>query len=205
MQTKFDVSFDELKDCVNDLPEKPILVVGLGETGCEMKVELMARNVDRTKGPDNAGEERRNTPIVSGAPQAVGFKFPLSEMYCALNSADRKEIAISNNAGSFVCNNLAYQTAWLESELNFGFIHVPSHFCKDVQRKNDKISNSLITMIDRGVEASLLNSVLPRLPVTRPELEALREANQNDECMKSFYKQAKAWDEKTRWSIFTGN
>ncbi len=205
VQTKFDVSFDELKDCVNKMSEKPVLVVGLGETGCEMKVELMARNLDRTKGPDNAGEERRNTPIVPNAPMAVGLKYPLPEMYCSLNIADRKEIAISNNAGSFVCNNLAYQTTWLEDELNFGFIHVPSHFCKDIQRKNEKISNSLLTMINRGFEASLEQPARPRLPITKAELEALRATSKDDECLKSFYKQARAWDEKTRWSIFSGN
>lgn len=202
VETKFDVSFDQLKDCVNALPEKPVMVIGLGETGCEMKAELMGRNLDRTKGPDNAGVERRNTPIVPNAPMAVGFKYPLPEMYCALNIADRKEVAISNNAGSFVCNNLAYQTTWLEEELNFGFIHVPSHFCKDIQRKNDKIAANLLKMIERGVVTTLAGDERPRLPVTKAELEVLRSESQNDECLKSFYKQARAWDEKTRWSIF---
>lgn len=202
VETKFDVSFDQLKDCVNALPERPVMVIGLGETGCEMKAELMGRNLDRTKGPDNAGVERKNTPIVSGAPQAVGFNYPLADMYCALNANDRKEIAISNNAGSFVCNNLAFQTTWLETDLNFGFIHVPSHFCRDVKNKNEKIAANLLTMIARGVEKNLVNADQPRLPVTKSELEVLRNETQNDECLKSFYKQARAWDEKTRWSIF---
>lgn len=205
VETKFDVSFDQLKECVNALPEKPVMVIALGETGCEMKAELMARNLDRTKGPDNAGEERRNTPIITSAPEAVGFNYPLAEMYCALNPAERKEVAVSNNAGSFVCNNLAFQTTWLEADLNFGFIHVPSHFCRDVKKKNEKISDSLLKMIERGVAKNLVNADIPRLPVTKAELEVLRAETQNDECLKSFYKQARAWDEKTRWSIFRGN
>ncbi len=205
VETKFDVSFNQLKDCVNALPERPVLVISLGETGCEMKAELMGRNLDRTKGPDNSGVERRNTPIISGAPFAVGFNYPLPEMYCALSTDDRKELAISNNAGSFVCNNLSFQTTLLEDDLNFGFIHVPSHFCRDVKSKNDKIASNLLKMIGYGVEVSLSINARPRLPVTKAELEILRSENQNDECKKSFYKQARAWDEKTRWSIFKGN
>jgi pyrrolidone-carboxylate peptidase len=205
VETKFDVSLDQLKDCVDALEEKPVLVIGLGETGCEMKVELMGRNLDRTKGPDNAGEERKNTTIIKGAPEAVGFNYPLPEMYCSLSSGERKEIAISNNAGSFVCNNFAFQTTWSERDLNFGFIHVPSHFCRDVKSKNQKIAMNLLKMIEGGVEKILLSVDRPRLPVTKQELEVLRNETQNNECLKSFYKQARAWDQKTRWSIFRGN
>src|SRR4051812_41285598 len=52
VQTKFDVSFDELRNCIKALPNLPVMVVGLGETGCDVKIELMGRNLDRTKGPD---------------------------------------------------------------------------------------------------------------------------------------------------------
>ena len=206
VQTKFDVSFDELRDCVNTLPEKPVLVLGLGETGCELKIELMARNLDRTKGPDNAGVERKNTPIVKGAPPAYGLNYPLDEMYCSLGAAERKEIIVSNNAGSFVCNNMAYQTAWFESDLNFGFMHVPSHFCRNITQKNEKIVSNLLTMINRGVEVSLENPVRPRLPVTKDELQVIRDQHSGgDPCLSSFYKLARAWDDKVWWNPLKGN
>ncbi len=205
VETKFDVSFEQLKDCVAKLAEKPVMVIGLGETGCEMKAELMGRNLDRTKGPDNAGEERRKTPIITSAPEAVGFNYPLGEMYCALKPSDRKGVGISNDAGSFVCNNLAFQTAWLEADLSFGFIHVPSHFCRDVKKKNDETAEKLLTMIGRGVETIGTTEERPRLPVTKTELAVLRSEKKSDECLSSFYQQARAWDEKTRWSIFRGN
>lgn len=196
VQTKFDVSFEELKDCVGRLPEKPVMVIGLGETGCDLKIEIMGRNLDRTKGPDNAGVERRNTPIVEGAPAAVGFNYPLDEMYCALSLLDRKEVIVSNNAGSFVCNNLAFQTAWRETDLNFGFIHVPSHFCKNILQKNEKVAMSLLAMITRGTEVSLENPERARLPVTKDELEVLRDEHRGDPCLSSFYKKARAFTQK---------
>jgi pyroglutamyl-peptidase len=205
LQTKFDVSFEELKDCVNSLPEKPVLVIALGETGCDIKVELMGRNLDRTKGPDNAGIERRNTPIVPGGNPAVGFTYPLPEMYCALTSDVRSGIIISNSAGSFVCNNLAYQTAYFEKDLNFGFIHVPSHTCRNVNSKNEKIVGTLLTMINRGVDISMSHPERLVLPVTKRELDILRKQNSGDSCLSSFYKAARAWDEKSWWDIFNSS
>lgn len=205
VQTKFDVSFEELKDCINSLPERPVLVIGLGETGCDLKVELMGRNLDRTRGPDNAGIHRRNTPIVSGGAAALGFNYPLPEMYCALPIELRSEIVISNNAGSFVCNNLAYQAAYHEEELNFGFIHVPSHNCRNLSVRNEKISSYLLTMINRGVEVSIEEEERRRLPVTKVELNLLRQSSVGDKCLSSFYKEARAYDEKSWWDIFNSN
>ena len=199
VQTKFDVSFDELKNCVNELPEKPVMVLGLGETGCDLKIELMARNLDRTYGPDNAGVERRNTEIIKDAPVAVGFNYPLSEMFCSLPASERKDIKVSNSAGSFVCNNMAYQAAWLESDLNFGFMHVPSYNCRNLSERNEKIVDKLITMINRGVEVSLENPVRPRLPVTKEEIADSRNQASGDSCLSSFFKQARPWDAKSIW------
>ncbi len=201
VQTKFDVSFQELKDCVNSLPEKPVMVIALGETGCDLKIELMGRNLDRTKGPDNAGIERRGTPIVPGAAPAIGFTYPLPEMYCSLTTEQRSQIVISNSAGSFVCNNLAYQTALTEEDLNFGFIHVPSHTCRNLKSQNERVVSSLMTMITRGMKVSLENPERPRLPVTKTELDILRRKT-DDSCQSSFYKAARAWDEKSWWDIF---
>ncbi len=199
VQTKFDISFEELRDCVAALPEKPLLVVGLGETGCDVKIETMGRNLDRTKGPDNAGVERRNTVIADGGDAAVGLTYPLPEMYCSLPEATRKTLIVSNNAGSFVCNNLAYQMAWFENEINFGFIHVPDHSCKNLPEKNQKALEILLTMIDGGVKASLERTELARLPVMKIELDVLRRKyEKDDKCLSEFYKRARPFDEK-RW------
>ena len=180
------------------------MVIALGETGCDLKVELMGRNLDRTKGPDNAGIERRGTPIVPGAAPALGLTYPLPEMYCSLPSEVRSQVIVSNSAGSFVCNNLAYQMSYSEVDLNFGFIHVPSHTCRNVKSQNEKIVSALITMISRGMEVSLETPERPRLPVTKAELEILRKSS-GDACMSSFYKAARAYDEKSWWDVFNSS
>lgn len=199
VQTKFDVSFAELRECLNTLPEKPVLVLGLGETGCDLKIEIMARNLDKTFGADNAGVERKNTPIVKGAPAAVGLTYPLAEMFCALGNDDQKSTIISNNAGSFVCNNLAFQTVWFESQLHYGFMHVPDHSCRNLAVKNDRIALALITMLNRGVEAVLENPAVRSLPVMKSEFDARRSDGASEECERNFWKAARAFDEKKRW------
>ncbi len=202
LETKFDLSSEQLKDCIAALPERPLMVISLGETGCDLKVELMGRNNDRSYHPDNAGVERRNTPVVKDAPPAMGLTYPLDEMYCALDSNQRKNVIVSNNAGTFVCNNLTYLTAWNESDLNFGFIHVPQHTCRDLETKNPKVAESLFAMIARGVEVTQENPVMRKLPVTKDELRARREEFSSDKCLSTFYKEARAWDEKAWWNIF---
>lgn len=197
LPTKFDVSVETFRDCLAALPVRPKLVIGLGETGCEMKAEIMGRNLDRTIGPDNAGVERNNTPIDPQGPRALGFTYPLAEMVCALGEEDRGEVRISNNAGSFVCNNLAYQMAREKEDFSFGFIHVPSNSCRNLTEKNKRIVEALLTMINRGFEITLERVSPITLPVLKDEFDVLRK-NSRDECVRDFWKGARAFDEKKR-------
>ena len=197
LQTVFDKSYFELEDCMRSLTDAPAMVLGLGEANCNFKIETMGRNLDRTKGPDNEGNERNNTPIIPEGPEQLGLKYPLPEMYCSLPLNDRKEIEVSNSAGSFVCNNLAYQFAYNYKEIVFGFIHVPAHNCRNLEKKT-------ITSI-RNLESMILTAVktfkVSRLPTKKNELELLRERFRNDSCLSEFYKRTKGADEKGFWTL----
>lgn len=197
LETKYDVSYEQLKDCISALPERPLMVISLGETGCQVKMELMGRNLDSSRVADNAGLQRRNMPIISGGPAAVGLTYPADEMFCALEDSTRKNILISNSAGSFVCNNISFHTAMKESDLNYGFIHVPAHMCPNLEQRNEEAAGSLLTMINRGVDVSLKGRELRRLPVTRDELSERRNESTDDKCLSSFYQNARAYDEKS--------
>ncbi len=201
LQTKFDVSFDELRECLKALPKIPDLVIGLGEAGCELKVETMGRNLDRTIYADNAGEERQNTPIVIGGAKAIGFNYPLPEMYCSLSEVDRKMTEISSNAGSFVCNNLAYQTTWFEEDLTFGLIHVPNHNCHNLAAKNPSVVTRLLKMFASGILISTTDSKRARLPVMKADLQILRSETKNDACLSEFYKRSRAFDDNNWFTL----
>lgn len=197
LQTVFDKSFHQLEDCLKALPGTPDLVLGLGESNCNLKIELMARNKDKTKGPDNDGIERDNLQIIPGSPAEIGFTYPLPKMYCALPEKDRKQVEVSNDAGSFVCNNLAYQFTERYPELSFGFIHVPANNCRDLEKKTSFAAGALPLMIKAALDHGPV-----RLPVRKKELEVLRESTKSDKCLSEFYRRAKGVDEKSFWGIF---
>src|SRR5687768_17239690 len=53
LNTIFDVSYAQIETCLKALPRTPLMIIGLGEFGCEMKVETIFENMDRTYGKDN--------------------------------------------------------------------------------------------------------------------------------------------------------
>lgn len=198
LNTVFDKSFHQLEDCLYALEQTPDLVLGLGEANCNFKIEIMGRNLDKTKGPDNEGNERNNTPIIANGPKEIGLTYPLAQMYCALPESDRKETEVSNNAGTFVCNNLAYQFTEKFEDLSFGFIHVPTNDCRGLDAKNVVALRNLEAMISAAIKVKTIG----RLPTTKKELEPLRN-DKNNKCHAEFYKRAKGADEKGFWSFLT--
>lgn len=65
--------------------------------------------------------------------------------------------ALSNTAGTFVCNHILYQLGYLQAtkypDLQFGFIHVP-FIPEQVIDKPDKPSMSLSSIVT-GLEAAI--------------------------------------------------
>lgn len=197
LQTVFDKSFFQLEDCLRSLATFPKLILGLGESACNMKLESMARNLDKTKGPDNDGIERNNLVIIPSAPSEIGFTYPLEQMYCSLGIKQRNEIDVSNNAGSFVCNNLAFQFSYNYEDLSFGFIHVPGHNCRNLEVKNINAVKNLELMIT----AALKNTEVKRLKTKKKDLEVLRLTSKEDPCLEEFYRRTKGIDEKNFWQL----
>ena len=197
LETVFDKSYYQLEDCLKTLPVPPKFILGLGESNCNLKIETMARNLDRTKGPDNEGNERNNSPIIPAGPREIGFLYALPEMYCSLTLVERKIVEVSNNAGTFVCNNLAYQFAHNYPDTEFGFIHVPAQSCKNLETKTQLSVNNLKKMILAAVRAERVE----RLLTSKSELEVLRNESRNNSCLHEFYKKTKGADEKGFWSF----
>ena len=116
---------------------QPDILLSIGQAGGrpEITVERVAINMDNVKSsdgskclPDNAGDMPIDTPIETNAPAAYFSTLPLWEMVEAIQ---KKGIpaAISNTAGTYVCNHIMYtglhQAATLYPQMKAGFIHVP--------------------------------------------------------------------------------
>ena len=208
LNTIFDKAYAQTEECLKALTERPAMVIGLGESTCQLKVETMMRNNDKTQSPDNAGNERRNTTIIHGAPDVLGMRYPLPQMYCALSLSERNDIDLSNNAGSFVCNNTAFQMSHNFPDIQYGFIHVPANNCASLAKKSELATLSLEKMIVTGVKYLMApegNLDLPhssseiRLPTRKNEIRnLLRQYSNKSDCLNEYLRKSKADDEGRR-------
>ena len=209
LNTIFDKAYAQTEECLKNLPERPVMVIGLGESTCQLKIETMMRNNDKTYSPDNAGVERNNSPIIYGAPKILGLRYPLPQMFCALTDRERKDVDVSNDAGSFVCNNTAYQMSYHYPEIQYGFIHVPANNCSNLKNKTE----AAVTMLEKMIlsatsylSSSEGNMNLPhssndiRLPTDRDELKLLRRQYDEESCIGEFLRKSRP-DDKRRMII----
>jgi pyrrolidone-carboxylate peptidase len=195
LETKYELAYGQLETCKKNLIQAPTMILSLGESTCDLKLEMVMRNKDKTYGPDNAGVERNNTIIIPGAPSAIGMTYPLPQMYCALGNKERKNLEVSNDAGSFVCNNMAFQMSYYYPEVSFGFIHVPASHCRKLERRTEETISQIEKMITAAVAQIEIDPVPQRLPVTKAELREANSAFENKEqCLSEFYDRAKSVD-----------
>lgn len=110
---------------------RPVLVVctGLAAGRGAVSVERVAINCIDARIPDNDGARPIDQPVVPGAPAAYFLPLPVKAMRRAI-AARGLPAEVSNSAGTFVCNALAFHlahgiaTRW--PGLRGGFIHLPA-------------------------------------------------------------------------------
>lgn len=108
---------------------RPDLVVCVGEAGGRgrVSVERVAINVQDARIPDEDGEQPVDVPVVPGAPAAYFSSLPVKAALLAARD-DGVPAEVSNTAGTFVCNTIAYALADQLTRMpgaRGGFVHVP--------------------------------------------------------------------------------
>jgi pyroglutamyl-peptidase len=107
-----------------------VAVVHLGLAGGRARVSLerVAVNVMDYSRPDAHGQLLRGVACVEGGPAAYLSTLPLRDMLAAL-TAEGIPAAISNTAGTYLCNDISYTTlhalARRGRSTPAGFIHLP--------------------------------------------------------------------------------
>jgi pyroglutamyl-peptidase len=116
---------------------QPTLVICLGLAGgrTEITPERVAINVDDARIPDNAGRQPVDTAVQAGGPAAYFSTLPIKAMVRDMRAAG-VPAAVSNTAGTFVCNHIFYALmhhlaaraggAAGAGAVRGGFIHVPT-------------------------------------------------------------------------------
>jgi pyroglutamyl-peptidase len=107
-----------------------VAVVHLGLAGGRARVSLerVAVNVMDYSRPDAHGQVLRDVPCVADGPAAYFSTLPLRAMLAAL-TAEGIPAAISNTAGTYLCNDISYTTLHALARRGLpvpaGFVHLP--------------------------------------------------------------------------------
>jgi pyroglutamyl-peptidase len=113
------------------LDARPDLVVCVGEAGgrSAVGVERVAVNVQDARIPDEDGAQPVDAPVVPGGDVAHFSSLPVKACFAAMLAAGVPG-EVSNTAGTFVCNTVAYAladhlAAGHAPGARGGFVHVP--------------------------------------------------------------------------------
>jgi pyroglutamyl-peptidase len=105
-----------------------VLCVGLAGGRAELSLERVAINIDDARIADNDGNQPIDRPVVGGGPAAYFATLPIKAAVAALREAGLPA-AVSNSAGTFLCNHVFYglmhEAAARRGRFRGGFLHVP--------------------------------------------------------------------------------
>jgi pyroglutamyl-peptidase len=142
---------------------KPDLVILLGEAGGRFRVnpERVAINVDDFRIADNVGNQPKDEPIVEGAPAAYFSTLPIRAITNRILKA-HIPAAISNTAGSYLCNRLFFSVMHAITVEGLGakagFIHLPYFHDQAMNKYPDVPSlsrESIVEAVRLAIEVSL--------------------------------------------------
>ena len=108
----------------------PSIVICVGQAGGRSKItpERIAINIDDARIPDNIGNSPIDETIRKDGENAYFSTLPIKAIIDELNKNNIPS-AISNTAGTFVCNHIMYESLYLAStkypHIKAGFIHIP--------------------------------------------------------------------------------
>jgi pyroglutamyl-peptidase len=156
--TVFHESIQVVARAIKD--QQPDVVICVGQAGGRTQItpERVAINVDDARIPDNKQNQPVDERIVEDGPAAYWTTLPIKRMVHEMRKAGIPS-AVSNTAGTFVCNHLFYGVMnYLEKNapgIRGGFIHIP--FLPEQTTENDAPSLNLDVIV-RGLEIAAVTA-----------------------------------------------
>ena len=126
--TVFRKSIDTVAKAIEE--EKPDVVLCIGQAGGRFEItpERVAINVDDARIKDNEGNQPIDIKIFEDGENAYFTTLPIKAMVEAIREANLPA-AVSNTAGTFVCNHVFYGVRYLIEKkykgIKSGFVHIP--------------------------------------------------------------------------------
>lgn len=126
--TVFKKSIAVVKEKMDALRPDVVLCIGQAGGRFEVTPERVAINIDDARIADNEGNQPLSEPVFKDGENAYFSNLPIKAMAQAIRDAGLPA-AISNTAGTFVCNHLMYGVLYYISKcypgMRGGFMHVP--------------------------------------------------------------------------------
>lgn len=152
--------FDKSAKVVEEAIEKnqPDVVLNIGQAGGRFAItpERVAINMDDGRIADNEGNQPIDKAIKPDGEPAYFTQLPIKAMVEAVKAAGIPS-AVSNTAGTFVCNHIMYQVQYMVDKrfphIKAGFIHVPFIPQQVVDKPNQPAMN--LEDITKGLEAAI--------------------------------------------------
>ena len=138
--------------------ENPDVVLCIGQAGgrYEITPERVAINCDDGRIPDNEGNQPVDQPVFADGAAAYFSTLPIKKMVEYIKAAGVPS-AVSNTAGTYVCNHLMYGVRYyIEKEFPNtigGFMHVP-FLHEQVLNRKETPSLSKDDVV-KGIEAAI--------------------------------------------------
>ena len=155
--TVFRKSIDTVAKAIEE--ENPDVVLCIGQAGGRFEItpERVAINVDDARIKDNEGNQPIDIKIFEDGENAYFTTLPIKAMVEAIREANLPA-AVSNTAGTFVCNHLMYGVLYTLAKkyphIKGGFTHVP-FIPAQVARRTPVAPYMALEDIKRGLEAAI--------------------------------------------------
>lgn len=154
--TVFHKSIKTVQEAMRKYKPDAVLCVGQAGGRFQLTPERVAINLDDARIPDNEGQQPVDEPIFADGADAYFASLPIKAMVKSIKAADLPA-AVSNTAGTFVCNHLMYGVLYTIAkefpQCRGGFIHVPFIPAQVVDKANTPCLS--LNDIARGVTAAL--------------------------------------------------
>jgi pyroglutamyl-peptidase len=151
---------------------RPDIVLCVGQAGgrTELCLERVAINVQDARIADNDDRQPIDRPVIAGAPAAHFATLPIKACVAAMRKAGLPA-AVSNTAGTFVCNHVFYalmdMAATHPIPMRGGFLHIP--YVPAQAARFGGTPSMAIEDVVRGIEIILVVSAARRSDVRTAE------------------------------------
>lgn len=140
---------------------KPNIVLCVGQAGgrTELCLERVGINVQDARIPDNDGQQPIDVPVRANGPAAYFSNLPVKACVAEMRKAGLPA-AVSNTAGTFVCNHILYSLMDIfeshPAKMRGGFLHIP--YVPEQAARLGGAPSMAVDDIVRGIEIILATS-----------------------------------------------